>query len=457
MNRSIRTRLLGWVLGPLIATVGIDGWISYHNAFDTASGVQDRLLTGSAHIVAEQLLTSEGTYQQHIPPAALEIFDSEIGDRVYYRVTTDGGLIVSGDSKLDLPGETLQSETPTFYLQKIEGADVRVVAYLQPVVLERDDQHVLVEIGQSTHGRDRLILTLWLRNISQQILVLALVASLILLGLRQGLRPLIELKNKVRARSSDDFNPLGTEHLPTELTPLVQAINEYTDRLKLYTEAQSSFIQNAAHQLRTPLAILITQVNFARHTEDPALVQDSLSAIHRTTVHATRLANQLLSLSQAETPAQSVADARPTDLRALATQVLEELSGLAHHKQIDLGLDCDDQPMPVVLPTLAIREILSNLIHNAITYTPAGGVVTCKLHENETHYVLAVEDNGPGIPPTEYEHVFKRFYRLQDHDSSGSGLGLSIVKEFCTRINAEIALGTSMPGPGLTVTVKIPK
>jgi len=458
MSHSIRARLLSWVLWPLMATVGVDGWISYHNAADTAAEVQDRLLTGSAHVVAEQLLTAEGTYQEHIPPAALELFDAAIADRVYYRVTTDAGLIVAGDGTLDLPRrESLQSETPAFFLQQIDGVQARVVAYLQPVVAEREDQHVLVEIGQTTRGRDQLIRTLWMRSIAQQLLVLALVASLIMLGLRHGLRPLIQLKDQVGGRSPDDFNPLDTRKLPTELTPLAQAINEYTDRLRLYTDAQSSFIQNAAHQLRTPLAILITQVNFARHTQDPAQIQDSLAAIHRTTLNATRLANQLLSLSQAETPAQAFSHARRTDLRALATHVLEELSGLAHHKGIDLGLDCQEQAMPLELPALAVREILSNLIHNAITYTPAGGVVTCKLAAQQTHDVLVVEDNGPGIPPEEYEHVFKRFHRLHDHDSGGSGLGLSIVKEFCARIQAEVSLAPSSSGQGLTVTVRFPK
>jgi two-component system sensor histidine kinase TctE len=262
---------------PLLGAVGVDGWISHRDASATATVVQDRLLLGSARIVAEQLHFEDGAFQAQIPPAALELFESGEIDRVYYRVTTGAGHVVTGYAELALPGVELQPETPLFFDSVVRAAPVRAVAFLQPVLADPGVQPVLVEVAQTMNGHAALARRLWLHTIGQQLLLLALVAVLVLFGLRQGLLPLLRLRDTVAAREPASLQPLAFDAMPAELSPLVEAINEYARRLDRYTGAQRVFIQNAAHQLRTPLTLLTTQVSYALRAGDGAGREESLS------------------------------------------------------------------------------------------------------------------------------------------------------------------------------------
>jgi two-component system sensor histidine kinase TctE len=317
---------------------------------------------------------------------------------------------------------------------------------------------VLVEIAQTMNGHAALTGSLWLRTIGQQLVLLALVALLVLFGLRRGLRPLLRLRDTVAAREPGSLQPLAFDAMPTELSPLVIAINEYARRLDQYTGAQRVFIQNAAHQLRTPLTLLTTQVSYALRAADGAGREESLSAIRSTVQQSARLVNQLLTLSAVEAlePAEPDEPAAPgVALDAVIRQVLEDLAGQAQAKDIDLGFEQVGTGTAVVAAQrLALREIAMNLVDNAIRYTQPGGIVTTRIVASREAVTLVVEDNGPGIAPSEREHVFERFYRIHDGDSAGSGLGLPIVREFASRIAAGVELRTSVSGRGLTVEVR---
>lgn len=443
---------------PLLGAVAVDGWISHRDASATATVVQDRLLLGSARIVAEQLHVEDGAFQDHVPPAALELFEAGEIDRVYYRVTTAGGQVVTGYAELPLPGVDLQPETPHFFDSTMRGSPVRAVAFLQPVLASPGGQPVLVEIAQTMNGHAALARRLWLRTISQQLLLLALAAVLVLFGLRRGLRPLLKLRDTVAAREPGSLQPLAIDAVPAELSPLVVAINEYARRLDQFAGAQRVFIQNAAHQLRTPLTLLTTQVSFALRAADRAGRDESLAAIRNTVQQSARLVNQMLTLSAVEardrgTPIE--ADEALVALDGVIHKVLEDLSGQAQAKDIDLGFEqASDGTALLAAPRLALREIAMNLVDNAIRYTPPGGRVTTRIEAAVDSVTLLVEDNGPGIPVGERDRVFERFYRINDGDSAGSGLGLPIVREFAARIGASVELGTSASGQGLTVTVR---
>jgi len=451
---SLRKRLLAWVMLPLLGAVAVDGWISHREASATASVVQDRLLLGSARIVAEQLHLEDGALQDHIPPAALELFESGEVDRVYYRVTTGAGQIVTGYAELALPGAELQPETPHFFDTQVRGAPVRAVAFLQPVLADPGVLPVLVEIAQTMNGHERLTRSLWLRTMAQQLLLLALVAALVLFGLRRGLLPLLRLRDTVLAREPGSLQPLAFDAMPAELSPLVVAINEYARRLDQYTGAQRVFIQNAAHQLRTPLTLLTTQVSYAVRATDASGRSESLAAIRDTVQQSARLVNQLLTLSAVEAQEHAGKAAPSVQLDALIRQVLEDMAAQAQAKGIDLGFEMAGEGALVAAPRLALREIAMNLVDNAIRYTPPGGIVTTRIDVAADTVTLLVEDNGPGIAPEERERVFERFYRIHDGDSAGSGLGLPIVREFASRIGASVELRTSAAGQGLTVAVR---
>lgn len=276
---SLRAQLLGWVLLPLATAVAIDATITWRNADRTATVVQDRLLLGSARMIAEQLRFEDGAFQHAIPPAALELFQSGGIDRVYYRVTTASGQLLAGTSELAAPASAAGAEQPMFFDAALRGEPVRAVGLQQPVIGAPDGRSVAVQVAQTRRGLEALRRSLWQHTVGEQVLILILASGLILFGLHRGLMPLLRLRDVVLARSAGTLEPLAFDGVPVELSPLVVALNDYVRRLQTYTGAQRIFIENAAHQLRTPLTLLSTQVNFATRTTDPKAREESLAAI----------------------------------------------------------------------------------------------------------------------------------------------------------------------------------
>lgn len=454
MNSSLRKQLLIWVLAPLVSAIAIDARLSFTSARETATVVQDRLLLGSARMIAEQISFEEGTFQQQIPPAALELFQSSEPDRIFYRVTTGSGQLLAGYTDLTVPPQNFQTDSPYFFTATMRGEPVRVVAFSQPVIGNPSTLPVMVEVAQTSHAHHQLSYRLWLQALGQQLLILALATIFILFGLRRGLQPLIRLRNDVRARKEGSLHPLKTDSIPAELTPLVDAFNDYIERLENYSNQRSAFIQNAAHQLRTPLPVLSTQISDAQRATDKDSSDQSLLCARKTLQQTTRLFNQFLALSSAEA---HIANKVPLSTQAcceLVQMVLEDLAVQAHSKQIDIGFErCGDDTV-VPMDPVALREIALNLIDNAIRYTPVHGIVTARIESTPGHISLVVEDNGPGVPAQDRDKIFQRFYRMSDTDSSGSGLGLSIVKELATQCGASIRLNTPAPGGnGLLIVV----
>jgi two-component system sensor histidine kinase TctE len=456
MRSSLRRQLLAWVLFPLIGAVAVDAWLGFRSAADTASEVQDRLLLGSARMIAEQISFEDGSFQHQIPPAALELFQSEESDRIFYRVTTGSGQLLSGYADLPNPDADASVESPYFFFTVMRDKPVRVAVLYQSVIGNPSALPVSVEVAQTTNAHTRLTNRLWLQAVQQQLLILVLVSVFIMFGLNRGLRPLRELRNMVNARTPGTLQPVVFEGMPTELVPLVDSLNDYIRRLQEHADAQGVFIQNAAHQLRTPLAVLTTQISdTVRATEDHSR-SGSLLAARNTLQQAVRLVNQLLMLSAADAlqPWSDEDLATHSDLAAITQLALETVAAQAHAKDIDLGFDLKGPAPLVQARTVAVREIVMNLLDNAIRYTPAGGVVTVHVSSVAGKARLVVEDDGYGIPQESWERVFERFYRVDDRNTNGSGLGLAIVREFADKAGARVWLGLPSTGRGLLVTVE---
>jgi two-component system, OmpR family, sensor histidine kinase TctE len=446
MHSSLQRQLLAWVLLPVAAAVAVDARLTYESSVETASIVQDRLLLGSARMIAQQISFEDGTFQHQIPPAALELFQSELPDRIFYRVTTGTGQLLSGYTDLPLPARQSPSASPHFFGATMRGEPVRVVAFFQSVVGNPSALPVVVEIAQTALAHDQLSKKLWLSAVAQQLLILALTTIFILFGLHQGLRPLIRLRDDVRARKEGSLQPLQTDRIPAELTPLVDSFNDYIQRLENHTNLRSSFIQNAAHQLRTPLAVLNTQISDAMRAPGKAEAEVPLLAARRTLQQTTRLVNQFLTLSAAEA---YVAVMMPTTTQSccdVVQKVLEDMAFQAHQKQIDLGFERTGVDTLVSIDPAALREITVNLIDNAVRYTQVGGVVTVRVESSAEKVSLAVEDNGPGVAEHNRSRLFERFYRAGETGTAGSGLGLAIVKELVSQCAGTVQVQTPEHG-----------
>jgi two-component system sensor histidine kinase TctE len=453
---SLRARLLLWLLVPLGAAAVLNVLLAFREARHTATRVQDRLLLGSARIIAQQIQYEDGLLEVAIPPAALELFQSTDQDQVYYRIASAKGLLLSGYAELPPPPGPVRPEEYIQFDAVVRDQPVRVVAYAQPVFAAPAESPVVIEVAQTLHARVRLVRQMWATSLRQELWMLALVVILVWIALRRGLKNIVRLRDQVRDRTPGSLEPLDPGPVPSELQPLVAAINGYVQRLDGQMAARGRFIANASHQLRTPFTVLQTQADYALRNPDPAEKDEALRGILKGVRDGTRTVNQLLSLSSAEAVALHPRPRTAVDPVALVQRVLEEQAALAQAKDIDLGFESRLEPMELLTSEPLLHELVANLVDNALRDTPAQGMVTVSLRRDGERVLLQVEDNGPGIPPEDRARVFERFCRLHPGDSKGCGLGLAIVQELAQALGAGVELGDPATGTGLVVTVSCP-
>lgn len=455
MRNSLRLQLLAGVLGPLAIVLVVLVWAAYRDAESTARTVTDRFLLGSARTIAEQIEFGANGLGVTIPPSALSMFDFGEGDTVYYRVTSSTGQLLAG--YLEVPQETPRAEgVPHFYDARFRNEAIRLVAVRQAVPTPRGTTWATVVVAETLNGRWSMTMSAWIRDVEEQG-ALVLIASLLAWhALHRGLAPLMRFSSAVAERQPDEFRPFAAADVQTELRPLVTALNEYMDRLQRQLEAQRRFMANAAHQLRTPLTLLRTQASFALRSGSDSERREATRAMLATTRQMTRLTNQLLSLARVE-PDGRTAHRETSDLTALTRAVLEEYGSVAVDRHIDLAFQvASPAPPPLVGDPSMLRDLVVNLVDNALRATLPGGHVTVSVCDDGAAAVLRVEDTGPGIPAAQRGLVFERFYRLRSDDSEGSGLGLAIVKEIVAAHGGTISLSDRRDGPGLAVEVRFP-
>lgn len=454
--KSLRAQLLGWLLVPLALYAASSTWFTYNNAAETAQVVHDRLLLGSVHMIAEQIRYDDDALHAIIPPAALELFQSSDQDRVYYRIAATNGSLLAGYAELPVPPGPVAVEEALYFDAMFRGERVRAVAFAQPVFGAPGQGPVLIEVAQTLQSRTALTRQIWAHTVRQQLLILGLAVLMVLIGLRRGLAPVIQLRERVQRRRPGALESLDTAPVPSELEPLVHAINEYVRRLDDRMSAHSRFIANASHQLHTPLTLLNTQVNYGLRSDDLAGKDHALQAIHDGVQHGIRVANQLLTLSTAEAAVAHTLQQSDVDLIEVVKRVLEESAMAAQAKNIDLGFERHGGQAVVRAMPAMLHELTANLVDNALRYTPAGGVVTASVEARNGVNLLRIADNGPGIPPDERERVFERFYRLRQDTADGCGLGLPIVREIAIASGAHVTLADPPSGTGLVAIVTFP-
>ena len=444
---SLRLQLLAWVVLPLVGLATINLWTSHRNALTTADLVTDRMLMGSARAIAERAAVTDGVLDATIPPAAIEMFETGDRDSVYYHVKAAGGRLLTGYP--DLPEAPEHASVGASYREH----PLRLLTLSHAVIGAGADSPITVTVGVTLAGHDAMVRRLWLSAFTQQLALVAIAGLFVLLGLHRGLAPLIRLRDAVRSPNRSELDPVEVPGAQSEIRPLIDALNAYMERVRAQMAAQRRFIANAAHQLRTPLALLSTQASYALRESAADARQEALVALQASSGRLARLAEQLLTLSRAE-PGSRRPRADRIDLTEAARHVLETQAPTAIGRNIDLGLE-EAGPVPVIGDGTMLREMIVNLVDNALRYSAAGGTVTVKLAAVDGEAVLTVADDGPGIPMDERDHVFERFYRIAGSTEEGSGLGLAIVREVVENAAGRVTLGDGAAG-GLVVEVRLP-
>jgi two-component system, OmpR family, sensor kinase len=312
----------------------------------------------------------------------------------------------------------------------------------------------VVQVAQPMSARRELAASLALHTIVPLLAVLPFLVILIWYTIARGLSPLDRVAADVARRSPTLLEPLAESDVPREVQPLIHALNGLLERLGSALSAQRSFIADAAHELRTPLTAVHLQAQLAERAGNDTERKAALSELKGGLERATRLSEQLLALAREE---PGVPD-RPlvrVDLAAIARGVVAEGVALATVKGIDLGADAQGAVF-VRGDADALTTLISNLVDNAVRYTPAPGRVDVLVTSDGAHAALAVRDTGPGIATADRQRVFDRFYRGAATDAHGSGLGLAIVKRIAERHGTNVELGAGIDGQGLGVTVRFP-
>ena len=454
-HHSLQWALLKFLLLPMILLLVASGFITLNQAETSADLITDHNLLASARVMAQGIFLQDHVLEALISPSSLEMLASPDHDMVYYQVRGPNGSVLAGQPDLELLVRAPANGEPVYADGRFRGQYLRFIQIGQPVTQPGATGLATIVVGETLVAREKLVYNLWFAGFLQQGLLVIATAFLAWLGLQRGLVPLKSLQTMMTERRIGALTPIDAPLAPTEVQPLIESVNDYVSRLGLLMETQRRFVANAAHQFRTPLTLLKTQSTYGLRERTLVGKQEALSGISTSLDHVSRLTNQLLVLARAE-PGTNHGARIDTDLVPIVNKLMEDFSASALDRGIDLGLELgQDQCVVHGNPTL-LRELIANLIDNALIHSGSAGVVTVKLSASKDMVSFRVADTGPGIPTEEREKVFERFYRLQGTKSEGSGLGLAIVAEIVTSHNGTITLNAPAQGHGLMVEVSLP-
>jgi two-component system sensor histidine kinase TctE len=474
-QRSLFGDILDWMLVPLlllwplsVLTIWLLAQGIANRPFDRELGELARTLSRRVAVVAMPASRQGSEVRVSLNEASAAILRSDPSDTVFFQVLGARGEWVAGDRDLPVPDEPrAPSGELRFRDDAVQGQPVRVAyLWLSAAGTTANAVPPLVQVAETLDKRAQLTTEIARGVMLSQFAILPLAVLLVWFALLRGFRPLNELQRRIRQRASDDLSPIDERLAPEEVSPLVGAINDLLARLDRSIAAQKHFLADAAHQLKTPLAGLRTQAELAQREVDAGgdakSIKRSLHQIARSSQRAAHMVNQLLSMARAEDSEQA-RRVQPFKLAALATDTVHDFVPRAMESGIDLGYEGpergdDSLPRLTGQPVL-VRELIRNLVDNALQYTPRGGAVTVRLLADRFGQVvvLQVEDNGPGIPEAERELVFQPFYRALGTEVDGSGLGLAIVREIAERHGASVGIEPThrrSPMPGTRVTVR---
>lgn len=485
---SIRFWLLALLIPGIITLLLIDSWNDYDALKAVTEEVYDSALLEPAKVLETSVeFNPDGTLRIDPPFYAQVMLESRAGNRKYFRVEEVAPLALSlaGAPARQLKGNTLlgmhglprpealadNEGMPVFYNAMYRNDEVRMVALWRDLHYEGVHRQVIVLVGESIDMRLRTQQEAWRLGLFRDGRMLILAVLLVWFSVEWALRPLSELRREIKARAVDNLMPLDADQVPHEVVPLVKAVNHHIDLYRRVLDKQAQFLADASHQLRTPLAIMRTQAQYAKREPDIDRMRETLGAIIAQLGRTSRLTEQLLSLAHASR--NDMAPQARVDLNALAREVVLQYLPLARERHQDLGwvddggdADGQDGAQAWVLGSDAeLHESIANLVHNAINHAGEGCTITVSAGVAQDQAWVSVCDNGVGLDPSLRESVFMRFDRggsaRKGMRGGGSGLGLAIALAYAERNRGTIVLQDGDPCPGggvgLCATLKLPR
>jgi two-component system sensor histidine kinase TctE len=484
-SRSIRYWLLVLLIPGTVVLLLFDSLNDYRAVRRVTERVYDSALLEPAKLLETSVeFNTDGTLRIDPPFYAQVMLESRAGNRKYFRVeeVTPSQGSLAGVSAQTFTGRTLlgmqglprpvalakQEGMPVFYHGMYRNDEVRMVAIWRDLHFGGVHRQILVLMGESMDYRLRTEQETWREGLFRDGRMLILDILLVFFSVWWSLRELEALRREIRSRDVDNLMPLDDQGIPREVAPLVRAVNHHIAMYRSILDRQAQFLTDASHQLRTPLAIMRTQAQYARREADVNRLRETLDAIIAQLGQTSRLTEQLLSLAHASR--NEAAPQARVDLAELAREVVVQYLPLARERHQDLGWkDGNDAggagPVWVMGSDVELRESISNLVHNAINYSGHCSTITVSAGVSDDKAWVSVCDNGRGIEPALRKSVFVRFDRGgPDHEGkqgSGSGLGLAIALAYAERSRGTIVLTDGDPSPnggvGLCALLTLPR
>jgi two-component system sensor histidine kinase TctE len=458
---SLRRQLLIGILLPIAVFVVVDTVSLYRQALSAVNIAYDRTLLASAKAIGE-LLEVEGEgdtarIRALVPYSALEAFEADNRSRMTYRIADARGRWIDGAQDLAAWTGTLPQQGPyaalvDFYDDEFRGDPVRVAVLLQPVASNSGRAMATVQVAETLELRRTLAGQILRDTLLRQAILISVIVAVVLIVVQRATRPVRRLSEELAKRSEDDLTPIAAPTLPLEMQPLTEAANQVMARLQHLLDHQKRFVRDAAHQLRTPLAVLKVQVQSARRGDmEPAV---ALQEIEVTVDRATTLANQMLSLAKVEQLKQQQ-DYEALDWAEIVRALALDMSALIAEKNVDFELVT--APCIVLAHEWMLREMVRNLLHNAIRHTPEHGALGVHITTEGDMAKLTITDSGPGVPASLHQRLFQPFATANRH--SGTGLGLTIAREIVVSLGGSIQLSNRLQDErvtGLDAIVRLP-
>ena len=439
---SLRRTLLIGILVPICLFVALDTFFLYRQALSAINTAYDRTLLASAKSIGE-LLEVEGVGDQAnisttIPYAALEAFEADNRSRMFYRVSSTQGKLIDGFEDLPLWQGKLPDKGPyaalvDFYDSQFRGDAIRMAVLLQPVASEKGLGMAIIQVGETLELREVLARQILIETLWRQLMLISVLTLVVILVVQRTTRPVRRMSLELQARPVGDLSPIAATDAPRELQPLIVGTNNVMSQLNNLLKHQKRFVRDTSHQLRTPLAVLKTQVQSALRGDVAPLV--ALQEIKHTVERATYLANQMLALSKVEQLRQQ-ADAIVLNWAVSLRDVTLDISPLIAEKNLDFEIYTED--CNILAHDWMLRELSRNLMHNAIKYSPINGALSVRLEALDQFAQLTIRDSGKGISPELQERLFQPF--SAGDIRTGSGLGLAICLEVVKALNGTITL-----------------
>lgn len=462
---SLRRQLLVGILVPVLLLIGFSTWSLHRQTLAALNTAYDRTLLASAKSISEQLgvygYDEQAELRALVPYSALEIFEADNQSRMFYRVSTMGGEMVSGFAELPMWRGRIPQRPPyaalvDFYDAQFRGMPVRMAVLLQPVSSAEGRGMAVIQVAETLELREAQAWPILWRTLASQALLVAVVAFIVVLVVQRATQPVRALSTALQSRRQGDLSPLHAPAAARELQPLVQATNQVMQRLRLLLAHQKRFVRDASHQLRTPLAVLKTQVQSAQRGDVPAA--QAFAEIGATVERATQLANQMLALAKVEQLRQQAEPAPASAWDEIVREIALDLSPLIAEKDLDFELQAAQQ-VSVDAHGWMLRELTRNLLHNAIHHSPASGWLRVHLIAMPepaapdpaapgTLARLCISDSGPGIGEDLAQRLFQPF--SAGDVQAGSGLGLAICHEIVQALGGQLQLrNRTAPPTGL--------